>query len=261
MDKLKKYFDDFTLKARVMPACITIIPLILFGLFKRVVNQEMFKGEIYLTVIIITLTLLSYIARNAGKHYESKMIKRLGALPTTILLMFSDSRVDKYTKIRYHRALKNELINLDIPMSLDEEKKCDAKEVYSSSINWLRNYANANKEKYPLVYQELIKYNFWRNLYGLKFIGIAMYILVAIREVIIAENFNIEDIFIQPYPEYISFIIMIISIAIMIFVVTEKNVEERAFEYGKALLEVCEHLDNENCELIKIDRRSIYEYY
>lgn len=242
VDKLKEYFDDFTFKARIMPACITILPLILYCLYESIISKNLFKDETYLAIIIIMLTLLGYVSRNFGKQHERAMIKKLGALPTTILLMFSDNRVDKYTKLRYHRKLKDNLIDLDIPMCLEEENNCDAKEIYTSSINWLRSYANENKEKHVLVYRELIKYNFWRNLYGFKFIGIVIYITIGIREVTDIERFSIKSIFLNPYPEYISLIIIIISILIMIFVVTKRNVEERAFEYGKALLEVCEHL-------------------
>lgn len=242
MIEIKKHFNDFTYRSRVLPACIILIPVILHLINKNFVNKNFLGYGIYYALIIVTLTFLSYIARNEGKKHEVKMITKLGALPSTILLMISDNRLDKYTKNRYHKKLSKNVSNVRIPMSLEEEKTRNSKEIYDSCINWLRNYANSDKKRYPFVYSELVKYNYWRNLYGLKLYGIIIYLVLGIREIIIISEFNILDMFVKPYPEYFSLIIMILSIFILMFVVTKQNIEERAFEYGKALLEICEHL-------------------
>lgn len=242
MEKMKSYFGDFTLKARIMPAGIAVIPLVIYGVYKSIIYKNLFEGTMYYIVLIFVLSLLGYITRNLGKNFEKKMFKKLGAMPTTLLLMFSDNIIDTNTKIRYHKKLNDKIPDLELPMSIEEERKYYVKPIYDSSINWLRTYANRNSEKYPLVLQELIKYNFWRNLYGIKYISIAFYSLIGIREILIMDGFDLKDIIYQPYPQYISIIILLFSIILMIFFVTKKNVKERAFEYAKALLEVCEDL-------------------
>ena len=66
---------------------------------------------------------------------------------------------------------------------------------YSSSMTYLRKYANSNRDVEPRVYQELKEYNYWRNLYGCKWISIIIYLLIAIREIIIIDSFNVRNIF------------------------------------------------------------------
>ncbi|HBJ2612808.1 TPA: hypothetical protein LA742_001241 [Clostridium botulinum] len=230
------------MKARIMPAGIAVIPLIIYGLYKSIIYQNLFEGTIYSIILIFILSLLGYITRNLGKNYEKKMFQKLGGMPTTLILMFSNDRIDTYTKIRYHKKLNEKMPDIQLPMSIEEENQYDSKQIYDSSINWLRNYANRNIDKYPLVKQELIKYNFWRNLYGIKYISITLYFFIIIREIIIMDRFNLKDIIYKPYPQYMSLILFILSIILMIFVVTKKNIEERAFEYARTLLEVCEDL-------------------
>lgn len=241
MENIKANFDDFTFNARVMPVLVVILPIICVGIYESIIKEGVLESAIYVSMIIIFVTFMAHIARNLGKKAEHKMVKRLGGLPTTILMRFSDTRIDPHSKMRYHKILKKKVRDLKIPISIEEENG-DSDYIYDSAINWLRGIANSDKKKYHLVYKELKSYNFWRNLYGIKYIGISIYILIAVREIILMRNFNISDIFIKPYPQYIAFIIMTASALLGLIMINRKIVENKAFDYAKALLEICDKI-------------------
>ncbi|HGM3509300.1 TPA: hypothetical protein ACKOR7_003913 [Clostridioides difficile] len=245
MDSLYKYFDDFTLKARVMPGLTILFPLIPYSFTKGILNSNILENSI-LNVIIFTIfsAILAFASRNQGKIKEKKLFKEWGAMPTTIIMRFSDDTLNYNSKVRYHKILNDKLPDLQIPLSKEEEDNIiDADEKYKSAIDWLRLNANSNHEKFPLVYAELKNYNFARNLYGLKNIGLIIYTLIGIRECLVINNFNIVNLILIPYPQYISLIIMVVGALIVLFISRKKIVRQRANDYAKALIETCNKLE------------------
>lgn len=239
MDEIKKFFDDFTFHARVMPVLVIMLPIISLGIYKGIIDSDILDISIYIVVSIIFLTFTSRLAREQGKKYEHTMYKKLGGMPTTIILRYSDKNIDKITKTRYHQKLNKMVDGVVLPIKEDEETSGSDVQ-YESSINWLRNYANANRDKAPRVYQELKEYNFWRNLYGSKIIVILLYVFVAIREFMQIDTFDIKEMILKPYPVYVAFLIGVISLIAILFFVNKTIVKKKAFDYAKALIEVCD---------------------
>lgn len=242
MDKLIKFFDDFVFHARVMPALTAMFPIIILGIFKGFVYKDFLDISLYVFVLLIFIALASKVARECGKRYESKMYDKLGEKPTTIVLRYSDNTIDNITKTRYHKILNEKINDIHLPLSSNEENE-ESDNMYSSSMVYLRKYANSNRDIEPRVYQELKEYNYWRNLYGCKWISIIIYLLIAIREIFIIDSFSIQNIFLKPYPEYIAFLLMIIGVLVMCIFVSKSTVNRRAFDYAKSLAEVCERLN------------------
>ena len=240
MERIKKLFDDFTFHARVMPIIVISIPILVVGILGGVIRDNWFENSIWLFIGIALLTITSKVARNLGKDFEEKMYKQLGEKPTTIILRFSDDKLDTITKQRYHKRL-NEFDGLELPLDKSSET-LDDDEQYSSAANFLRNYANSNRDKEPRVYQELKEYNFWRNLYGTKIIALSLYFLIAVREVILAKEFNVLQIFLHPYPNYIALLFILVSMFFVALFINKKAVNQKGFDYAKALIEVCERI-------------------
>ena len=144
MDRIKSFFDDFTFHARVMPIIVLLTPIIIIGIFKGIVQDSWFENSILVFVSLAFLVITSKIARNLGKEYEKKMYKKLGGMPSTILLRFSDDTFDDITKQRYHKKL-NRFEGLALPQDKSSETFDDDKQ-YISAINILRNYANSNRD-------------------------------------------------------------------------------------------------------------------
>lgn len=97
-------------------------------------------------------------------------------------------------------------------------------------MDYLRNYANSNRETEPRVYQELKEYNYWRNLYRCKWIALMVYMGITIREINNNDSFSFKEIFTSPYSEYIAFLMMIMGLLGMCFLVN------RCIVKGKLLI-------------------------
>lgn len=240
MKNIKEFFDDFTFHARVMPILVLMVPLLIMGLIEGIVQNNWFENTVLSFICIVVLSITSKTARNLGKEYEKKMYTQLGGMPTTIVQRFSDNTFDEITKQRYHKKI-NQIEGLCLPENKMMETPLDDQQ-YISAANILRNYANSNRDKEFRVYQELKDYNFWRNLYGTKKIALLVYFAILVREVITKDIESVKEVILNPYPEYISFIVMAISILFIMLFVNHKTVSQKGFDYAKALIEVCERI-------------------
>ena len=241
INKIKDNFDDFTYHARVLPVLVIIMPILVIVIYNGITFSSWSENSLLFSIALVFLVFTSKVARNEGKKHENLMYKRLGGMPTTIVLRFSDATFDSVTKKRYHEKL-NKCDGLDLPMGAEDENQ-SSDDQYQSASTILRTYANANREKEPRVYQELKDYNFWRNLYGTKKFALIIYAIIVIREIVTMENFSVKQVFLQPYPNYLVLIIMLFCILTLILFVTPKTVEQKAFDYAKTLIEVCERFE------------------
>lgn len=241
LQSIAEYFDDFSFHSRVMPVIVASIPLIAYIFSKGLINKDIFESTLFFLFLLIFLVIASKISREFGKKKEEIMVRKLGALPTTIILRYSDKTLDLITKTRYHKKLNSKIDGINLPLEENDETTL-TDEQYASSINWLRKYANSNQSSEQRVYQELKEYNFWRNLYGIKNVSLFMYAVTMFREFFIIKEFHFISLLTKPYPKYISFIIMISSIIVMLFYVNKSVFKKKAFDYAKTLLEVCDNI-------------------
>lgn len=236
------WVDDYTLKARLMPVFIPCIPFLFYMIFKLGILKELETSKLLIAFVMSVILGLSYKSRDLGKILENKKIKENGKHPTTIMLSFADSRIDTYTKKRYHQFLNNHKSELKLPQNIDEEiNDNDSLEKYDSAVNWLRFRANGNQKLYPLVYKELVKYGFSRNLLGIKIYCLFLYSICLVWEILSIKNFGILNLVKQPYPEYVGFGVFLLF---FIWILTHniKNVKSNAEAYARALLSTCEEL-------------------
>lgn len=239
---LKETFDDFNLHARVIPALIIALPVYIYLILKHIIALNFVNTILINSGIFVLLIIIFYkVIRNLGKKHEEKMYKELGAKPTTIILGYSNNLIDEISKNRYHRKLNEKVKGLKLPVKKENETKEDDIK-YESAINWLRKYANSNRDKEPRVYQELKDYNFWRNLYGGKSIIIFSCLVCIIIEFVNLINYGINQLIINPYPIIIPILVMIIILLMSCVIINKKVVKSKAFDYAKTLLEVCDSL-------------------
>lgn len=247
IDKLKECFDDFTMAARIGPAITACLPFLIIAMYKGIWEDDLSEAGIAFSFAIVLVGFAAYIVRELGKAYEETMVKELKGLPTTIILRFSDSRVDSISKSRYHRWLSSKIVGQGMPLSLEDElADPQSDDKYASAMNFLRTYANSHREELPRVYQELKKYNFWRNLYGCKWYALCTYIVMAMREILTIETFNLKEVLLTPFPKYDIFLGLLIWSLLFCLAVTRKAVKRNAFDYAKALLETVEILSQQN---------------
>lgn len=239
MEKLTKQFDDFTWQARAMPVIVVSIPIFLAALAKGFAFSGWVETGFMTVLLIASISLLYRLARDMGKRCEIRMIERLGAMPTVIMLRFSDHTIGEVSKRKYHQRI-NEVYQLTLPLEPSAET-LESDEQYDAALRSLKNRANSDREKEFRVYQQLKEYHFYRNLYGIKPVAIVIYVVLTFRELWLIPGFNAEGLFLHPFPNYITLYIFLLGILLICFV-TRKGVEERSYSYGKALLESCERL-------------------
>lgn len=138
-----------------------------------------------------------------------------------------------------------------LPLSSSEEQADSmSDEKYISAIIFLRTYANSNRDKLPRVYQELKKYNFWRNLYGCKVLSVTAYLILMLREFVIIDSFSLKEMIITPFPKYVVFLGLFVWVVLFCSIVTKKTVKRNAFDYAKTLLEIIENIPQEDRAII-----------
>lgn len=235
---IRQTFDDFVIASRIKPAITVGFPLLFMAFYNGFVEFERVETGIGLALALVVISFAAYIVRELGKTYEEKLYKTLGGAPSTIILRFSDDTVDNITKIKYHKWLNKIIPDLQLPVSKEEEDADPESDIkYESAIKYLRTYANSHREKFPRVYQELKKYNYWRNLYGCKRYALLLYGILTICELLIVEQFCVADILLKPVPKYTIMLVLIIWSILFCLIVTQKAVKRNAFDYAKTLLE------------------------
>lgn len=168
--------DSYTIKARLLPAFIVVLPLVLACISYF---PELVQGwKLFASVLVsfgLTM-LLSQLSRDAGKRKEPQLIALWGDLPTTLACSHQHTWLDKNTRHRQLQKLEA-LTGVKNP-TRDEEMRNyeDCRSVYDSYSRYLREQTR-DKNKHPLVHAENVNYGFRRNLWALKPFGIATSLL------------------------------------------------------------------------------------
>ena len=244
LEQLNKHFDHYSIHARFMPAFFICLPLVFTTVAWYPDSKTIFGGIMTVLISFGVMSFLSVIISNMGNSIQRDYFYRWGGAPTTVLFMPDNDEIDQYTKKRYFKWL-----NLKIPdlnLSLDQDDKSDLQQKIRSATNFLREYTRDTK-KYPAIYRDNVAYVFSRNLVAIKHVGLAMSIISLVV--------NIAVIF---YPDYFQLIsgqnstysvtflgvaaltISVLSIFLLLFVVNESFVKQRAYRYARSLLEICE---------------------
>lgn len=233
-----KILDNFTITARLMPVITAISPFLILGLSRGLIANEIKEASIEFVLAIVLAMYGALIAREKGKDFEQKMYKELGALPITIIMRFSDDRINVISKKQYHEWLNRKGFGSQLPLSLEEERKDSlSDEKYVNAMKNLRVHADNHRDENPRVYQELKKYNYWRNLYGCKKGAMVIYtvaIVVEIFQLILSFYF---DLFHQPLSYLVEIMILVAWAILFCVTATQNTVKRSAFDYAITLLE------------------------
>lgn len=250
MIEFSKYFDKYSLNARVKPALFLVFPIFisLLVLFKP---SRTWTGST--VTLIIAFGVINFAANqmsSKGNALQDKLFKKWGGAPTTIVLRHTDNTIDSVTKSRYMERLSL-LISNFTPTTAEYEKENPerADELYTSASNYLREHTRDTR-KYPLVFEENISYGFSRNIRACKPIGIFITASSLISNFFVAyintpKLGNMPLIyFIKEIPFlYIGLIaVNLTMIFVWIFLVTDNWVKVRAFSYAKRLYSACEKI-------------------
>lgn len=233
-DPLNKIKDEYERNARLKPALLAILPLCAaatqFGL-----TVSGFVAALAGPLSAIGLTfLLSEIARDYGKRKEPYLYKLWGGKPSVAKLRHSNSSLNEITRERYHAAA-SKLLSRAIP-TRDQElaDPVGADAVYEAYSNLLLEKTR-DHSKFRLIFGELIRYGFRRNLWGLKPIGLGLAIACTFAE-IIAIVIHVHRSSEWPVPATVILIFDVLLLCCWVWVITPDWVRRSAESYADRLL-------------------------
>ena len=230
---MKIELDIYTLRARYMPALISLLPL---GLLIIAIFKEWYWGLFWsvMTTSVGTI-LLSHFGRDPGKKKESGLFEAWGGKPSTRLLRHRCSE-NKTVLMRRHKKLESLIQDIKLPNPDEEEENPEkADEIYEACVSFLREKTR-NKEIYNLVFEENCNYGFRRNLWGLKPFGVFLTVIgLLLVALLIANKLYSKSIPISPFM-IIGGIGLLVFLIGWLFLVTKKWVRNVAETYAERLL-------------------------
>lgn len=245
MNDLPKLFDPYERQARLFPAVLMLVPVLLVVAFvyPSSLLGEFPKNAIVAVVILALAYALAGFARTAGKSVEAKLYAEWGGAPTTVMLRHRDATLDPMTKIRYHTALIRMTTGIPWPSADDEAADpTTADAAYASAVGVLR--ARRRGDDYRLLLAENATYGFRRNVYGLRTTAIIVALLAGavaaiplIAQLRGASSFVGSPLKVANEPRDAVLIIADIAIASIWFgLVRRQWVFQAAREYARTLL-------------------------
>lgn len=238
---LSSLFDEFSLSARVRPALLALLPLIVVTYISAPSLYNIVAMLFSIIVACGLVTALAHYARHQGRITEKRLYASWGGKPTTMMLRKADTTLDPYTKTRYHKYLAEQIDGWAAPSVEDEQKSQDTTDkLYDSAVRWLLEKAR-DKKQYRLLFKENISYGFRRNSRGIKRFG-TVCSLVSLTLIFVSIYPSTEYLNIKKYIlEYSSSVFSIIMLVWWLVVVNDAWVKDSAESYALRLLAVCEN--------------------
>jgi hypothetical protein len=173
LSAIGKLFDPYERKARLYPGFLVAMPPALLFLCSEATSLSKAKAIVIFFLSAGGVYWLGANIRNLGKRSEERLFAKWGGKPTTIILRHADSTLDPISKQRYHDffgstaqiRMPNRDEELGSPKSADDS--------YRAAVAWLIEKTR-DQAKFPLLFKENINYGFSRNMYGARYIGMAI---------------------------------------------------------------------------------------
>lgn len=236
-------FSRYELQARIFPSFITFFPI---GATVLIWYSEFFSLKSSFSVLFVLLIILfslAKIARECGRKFEKQMKEEEGVFSTTEFLKHHDRKLNRYTKLRYHKFLNENIHGMQLPTEIEElESPNSCNEKYNSAVDWLLEKTRDHK-KYPLIYENNINYGFSRNMFGIKNVSICLAsfsFLIDIFVIYQNDNALIENFYLKAF---LSIFVSLYFIVYWVFLVKRTWVKSVAEAYARSLLAACEKLD------------------
>jgi hypothetical protein len=231
--------DTYTRRARLYPAFIATLP-VFFALLAWFPGAAWDPKTLYsLLAGSGVLLLVAQLTRYLGKRQERALFDSWGGPPSSARLRFRGAK-NRALVERYHSKLSQ--IMPDIRLPSDKEEREDpgrADEVYETCINHLRERTR-DKAAFPLLFEENCNYGFWRNLWGLKPIGITLSVIGSVAVAAALYTWERSGVDLSPFAVAAE----LINIGLVAMWVTFKpdRVRLAADAYAERLLASCEIL-------------------
>jgi len=234
--------DTYTVKARIAPVLLVVLPLILTVLCWHSDELSQWKTVWYIILASGGGILLAQLGRTRGKLLEQKLFEEWGGKPTTVKLRINGNTNAELVK-KYHIYIAKIMPEITLPSEEDENNNSQKSDnIYDSIVRSLITKTRDIK-KYPLIFKENCNYGFRRNLWGLKIYGIPLSILGTV----ITGGLVINNIIHSSSLDSLKTICLLgnfILCLIWLFIIKPSWVKIVADAYAERLLESTENLVN-----------------
>ncbi|GAA2596236.1 hypothetical protein GCM10010435_89270 [Winogradskya consettensis] len=175
--------DQYSRKARFLPAVLVVAPVcVLAGLAIPVATQIGTKVAALAAACLPFL--VSQIVRDRGLLIESRLFVAWGGRPSEVLLRWRDAP-SRTAVERRHRLVETHF-GIALPDAAAEAADpAEADAVYAIATAALRERTR-DRDRFPLVFAELVAYGFRRNGYACRLPAIAVCMLTAAGTVVLA---------------------------------------------------------------------------
>lgn len=222
-------FSKYSIKARLFPAVITSIPLVILSGY--LVNEkyiEVFKNFKYLKLIsfISTPIIFCYLFMHINRFIAREIFQKLyfkdeHEMPTTKLLLYGDNCFSQEYKSSIRKTIEN-TFNITLPTKAEELSDLEnTKRRIAEAVGLIRGKVGNGK----LLLQHNIEYGFVRNLIG----GSPMGLVVSLV--------NVKYYLKLKHSEgiYISFILVVLYLSLIIF--SKFLINRYGYIYAKRLFQ------------------------
>lgn len=175
MKQLVELIDIYNLRARVFPAALVAIPIVLAFVSVFPLQYQGLVGAISGGAALIGIWLLADYIRDAGQNAQVHLYKKWGGKPSTTILGHGQKIVSAEALARCHKKLRELDTALNVPTSLEEEAAQGEKTIETyKSCNELLLQHTQDKTKFNLLFEENIRYGFRRNTYAIRTAGLIL---------------------------------------------------------------------------------------
>lgn len=167
------FLDTYSLKARLFPAILAVAPVVILCLLCASWVDPGLPEAVGGVAVMVLFFAAANLARRFGRAKEREIFADTGGRPRNPELTHADTTFPASQKGRYRDYLAAEL-GLAAPTADDErDRPGEAQAFYDQAYGWLRENTR-DTEAFKLLFNENISYGYYRNLLGLKPIGILL---------------------------------------------------------------------------------------
>lgn len=233
-------FDLYTIKARLVPALITLVPAIAFII--AILNLRSFDtSQVWATLgLTVILLVCANLAREAGKRVQAKVYRENNGWPTFDALYYNDRTFSDAAKQRYLAFLSAKIASPFPSMSEAADNPGMARDFYNRAATWLRENTR-DTARFPIIYDENITYGFHRNMLGLKWPAILLNLAVSAASA--AVIFHYAPWF-QDAAQRLPYVLAVsaIHLVYLLFGVSRSRMFAASARYSRQLLLACDTL-------------------
>jgi hypothetical protein len=218
--------------------------------FSEIFKVNMVSLDGLLTIFIVISIFWQFIRSSGNKKIEYENNRNN---PTVLSLFRTEISGKPYTYEditldRFHNKLSLLIPGWHAPNIIEEINNYDfAYDTYHSAVRWLRENTR-DKNKYPLVYTELVEFTKQKTLNGIKMYVMLVHVVIFIICIVLTlvKYKIIQDtvgIFAQPAESLVySPFVILLGILIWVFMVNKKSVLQSSIAYARSLITAIDSL-------------------